>query len=100
MKKFRLSRGFVALGLVLSAVSSGVCVPAPVAGEEMDEVVYFIDGSSVRGTIVYINREKIQVRQPDGTIIERSTKKIYRFSTQRSFREIYEQALETEDRKF
>ena len=100
MKKLRLSRGLVALALVLSTVSPGVCVSEPVAGGEMDEVVYFIDGSSLRGTIVHINREKIQVRQPDGTIIERSTRKIYRFSTQRPFREIYRQAVEAENRKF
>ena len=66
------------------------------AQETKPETVHFIDGSIVSGTIIEINREIIRIRQPDGKIIKRSVREIHRFSSGRSFKEIYRQAVDSE----
>ena len=70
------------------------------AQEATEDVVYFIDGSIVRGTIAQISREKIRIKQADGTIIERPVMFLYRFSSKRHFTEIYDRAVESGDRNF
>jgi len=70
------------------------------AQEATEDVVYFIDGSIVRGTITQISREKIRIKQADGTIIERPVMFLYRFSSKRHFTEIYDRAVESGDRNF
>ena len=82
--------------LVLFLSVGGYYGPHVSAKEFTEEVVYFIDGTSVRGIIIDIDRYKIRIKQKDDSVIERSTKKIYRFSTDRSFGEIYRQAREVE----
>jgi hypothetical protein len=70
------------------------------AQEPMEDVVYFTDGIIARGTIIHISRNKIRIKQSDGIIIERSIMFLYRFSSKRHFREIYERAVEYGDREF
>ena len=70
------------------------------AQEPGKDVVYFTDGSIAMGTIDHISRKKIRVKLPDGTIIERPITFLYRFSSKRHFREIYERSVEYEDNKF
>ena len=82
--------------LVLFLSVGGYYCPRVSAQEFIEEVVYFIDGTSVRGIIIDIDRYKIRIKQKDDSVIERSTKKIYRFSTDRSFGEIYRQAREVD----
>ena len=99
--KFKL--GFIILSLLICAakVSIGCSDNHKLyALEPMDDVVYFTDGSTARGTIIHISREKIRIKQSDGTIVERPVMFLYRFSSQRHFREIYQRAVEYEDRKF
>ena len=86
----------IVLILVLSLSVGGYYCPRVSAQEFKEEVVYFIDGTSVRGIIIDINRYKIRIKQKDGSVIERPTKKIYRFSTDRSFGELYRQAREVD----
>jgi len=66
----------------------------------MEDVVYFTDGSIAKGTIIHINRKKIRIKKSDGTIIERSIRLLYRFSSKRHFRELYQQSVEYENRVF
>ena len=86
----------IVLILVLFLPVGGYYGPRVSAQEFTEEVVYFIDGTSVRGIIININRDKIRIKQKDDSVIERPTKKIYKFSTDRSFREIYRQAREVD----
>ena len=93
-------RFFLSFTLFVLLINGGFCLPRLNAQEPMEEVVYFIDGSIVRGFIIHINREKIRIGQPDGTIIERPVALLYRFYSKRHFSEIYNQALEAENLKF
>jgi len=69
------------------------------AQEQKEEAIYFIDGNSVKGIILEINREKIRIQLKNGDIIERSIKDIHRFSSGRPFIEIYRQAVASEIEK-
>lgn len=86
----------IVLILVFFLSVGGYYCPRVSAQEFKEEVVYFIDGTSVRGIIIDINRYKIRIKQKDDSVIERPTKKIYRFSTDRSFGELYRQAREVD----
>lgn len=86
---------FIFTFLVLLSVG-GIDGQELYAQEQKQDVVYFIDGSSVHGTIVEINREKVRILQKDGNIIERSAKEIQRFSGDSSFKDIYKQKTELE----
>ena len=86
--------------LVLSLSIGCFYGPELYAQEQTEETVYFTDGSIARGVIIHINREKIRIKQTDGTIIDRPVENLYRFSSKRPFREIYNQAVEMENRKF
>ena len=99
--KFKLTNTILSLFIWSTVLAIGclynqeLCAQGPI-----EDIVYFIDGSISMGTIVHVNRIKITVRLPDGTIIERPIKYLYRFSSRRHFREIYEQSVEYEDKKF
>jgi len=92
-------RFFLSFTLFVLINNWGFCLPGLNAQEPMEEVVYFTDGSIVRGFIIHINREKIRIGQPDGTIIERPVALLYRFYSKRHFTEIYNQSLEAENLK-
>jgi hypothetical protein len=70
------------------------------AHEPYEDVVYFIDGTVVKGKITRISRQIIQIKQADGTIIERPVMFLYRFSSKRHFTEIYDRAVEYGDKDF
>jgi len=101
MKAQALFRSSVFRIILVLALSIGYFYgPELYAQEQTEETVYFTDGSIARGVIIHINREKIRIKQTDGSIIERPVENLYRFSSKRPFREIYEQALEYENRSF
>jgi len=79
--------------------SDGSSISELYAQEQKEEAIYFVDGTIATGIILEINREKIRIQLKDGNIIECSSKKIYRFSTERPFREIYRHAVESEIKK-
>ena len=101
MKRNVLFHNSVLLITLVVSLSIGCFYPQELyAQEQTEETVYFTDGSIARGVIIHINREKIRIKQTDGSIIERPVENLYRFSSKRPFREIYEQALEYENRSF
>ncbi len=101
MKRNVLFHNSVLLITLVVSLSIGYFYgPELYAQEQTEETVYFTDGSIARGVIIHINREKIRIKQKDGSIIERPVENLYRFSSKRPFREIYEQALEYENRSF
>ena len=85
--------------LVLST-NVGVCRSERNAREPTDEIVYFTDGSVIRGFILQINMKIIRIALTQGTVIERPVALLYRFYSKRHFSEIYRQSLEVENRKF
>ena len=99
-RKNSYTRFFLSFTLFVLLINGGFCLPRLNAQEPMEEVVYFIDGSIVRGFIVHINRKIIRIALMDGTIIERPVTLLYRFYSKRHFSEIYNQALEAENLKF
>jgi len=95
-RKIIFSSCFLLFTLLIFSSVGGIGSQELYAQEPMEDVVYFKDGSSVRGTIVEINREKVRILQKDGKIIERPTKEVQRFSSDRSFKDIYRQKIELE----
>lgn len=88
------SNRFLIFTLLMFSSVGGIGSQELYAQEQIEDVVYFKDGSSVRGTIVEINKEKVRILQNGGKIIERSTKEVQRFSSDRSFNDIYRQEIE------
>ncbi|MFC1815867.1 OmpW family protein [Thermodesulfobacteriota bacterium] len=93
-RKITFSSCFLIFTLVMFSSVGGIGSQELYAQEQMEDVVYFIDGSSIRGTIVEINREKVRILQKDGKIVELSFKEIQRFSSDRSFKDMYRQKIE------
>lgn len=93
-KTFRLK--FYRLVFILLAIvfSTPFTATSLFAREPKDDVVYFIDGSLFSGVILDINRNKIRIKHKDGRIFEFPTKNIYKFSSDRHFREIYRQSID------
>jgi hypothetical protein len=79
--------------LILAILIAGILLSSGLEAQEQ-ETVYFKDGTIVTGRIIKLNPEKIRIEQEDGSIIVRSTRDIYKFSSGRSFRDIYFNAIE------
>lgn len=101
MKRKTLLCGFLSGVTLVFFLSVAVfCDQKAFAQEQAEDMVYFIDGTVARGKIIHINRQIIQIRDNEGRMIERSTKQIHKFSSKRPFKEIYQNAVEEENRKF
>lgn len=70
-----------------------VTISAGLAQQPTEDVVYFIDGSQITGTILDIDRNFIYLKTKDGRFIKAPTENLYKFSSRRHFREIYRQSI-------
>lgn len=63
------------------------------AQEQNDDVIYFKNGRTLRGTIIDIREGKIRIKKKDGNIYEGAMQDIIRFTSNRPVEELYKQPV-------
>jgi len=59
------------------------------AQAQQDDIVYLVNGSIMRGTILEINKEIMTFLKKDGTVVELNNKQVMRYSSSRPLKELY-----------
>ncbi len=76
----------IGLFLIMTCILLSSNLPAQ---EQKDDIVYLVNGSSMRGTIIEIKKDIMTFRKKDGTVVELKTSEVMRFSSNRPVRKLY-----------
>jgi len=76
----------ICLFLIMTCLLSGSNLPAQ---EQTDDIVYLVNGSIMRGTIIEIRKEVMTFLKKDGTVVELKNDEVMSYSSNRSLKELY-----------
>ncbi len=83
----------ICLFLIMTCVLLSSNLPAQ---ERTDDIVYLVNGSFMRGTIIEIKKDIMTFRKKDGTVVELKTSAVMRFSSDRPVKELYRGEIDQE----